>query len=305
MQVETVKTLARECGFELAGVAAAEPVPDTDRFERWLARGMAGEMKYLTDHRAEVRGDVKRLLPSARSVICVGKLYNTGASTPPDGISRYARSRDYHVTIKDSLQALAARLLEIEPFDYKICVDTAPLLERSYARQAGLGWIGKNTCLINEPLGSWFLLGEIVTSLEFKAGTPTPDRCGTCRRCIDACPTHALVPDADTWTLDARRCISYLTIELRGSIPEEFHSAIGTNVFGCDICQEVCPWNADAPVTEDPAFASVQIPEPDTYESFTEEAFRATFGHTPVSRSKYSGFLRNARIAAANQFPTR
>ena len=303
MDIETVKTLAHECGFELAGVAAAEPVPDTDRFERWLTRGMAGEMKYLTDHRAEVRQDVKRLLPNALSVICVGKLYNTGASAPPNGISRYARSQDYHVTIKNSLQTLASRLLEIEPFDYKICVDTAPLLERSFARQAGLGWIGKNTCLINEPLGSWFLLGEIVTSLEFKAGTPPPDRCGTCRRCIDACPTQALVADGDAWTLDARCCISYLTIELRGPIPEQFHSGVGTNVFGCDICQEVCPWNADAPTTEDPAFAPVLIPEPDTYESLTEEVFRAAFGRTPVSRAKYSGFLRNARIAAANQSP--
>jgi epoxyqueuosine reductase len=302
MLPNTVKTLARACGFELAGVAPAEPVPDADRFERWLSHGMAGEMKYLTDHRAQVRLDVKRLLPSARSVICVGKLYNTGASDPRNGISRYARSRDYHFTIKESLQALTARLLEIEPFEYKICVDTAPLLERSYARQAGLGWIGRNTCLINEPSGSWFLLGEIVTSLEMeRPGIPPPDRCGTCRRCIDACPTQALLPDGDTWTLDARRCISYLTIELRGPIPEEFHTAMGTNVFGCDICQEVCPWNSDAPVTSDPAFAPLPAPRREEYEALTEESFRAVFGKTPVSRAKHSGFLRNARITAANQ----
>jgi epoxyqueuosine reductase len=300
MQTNTIKALARECGFELAGVAAAEPAPDVDRFERWLANGMAGEMKYLTDHRAQVRHDVKRLLPNARSVICVGKLYNTGASV--NGISRYARGRDYHVTMKNSLQALTARLLEIEPFDYKICVDTAPLLERSFARQAGLGWIGSNTCLINEPLGSWFLLGEIVSSLDMEGkGTPPPDRCGTCRRCIDACPTQALVPDGNSWTLDSRRCISYLTIELRGPIPEEFHSSLGTNVFGCDICQEVCPWNSDAPVTDDAAFAPLPAPRPEEYESLTEESFRAAFGKTPVSRAKYSGFLRNAKIVAANQ----
>jgi epoxyqueuosine reductase len=300
VDVETITSLARECGFELAGVASAEPVPDADRFQRWLSRGMAGEMKYLTDHRAEVRHDVKRLLPNAGSVICVGKLYNTGASG--NGISRYARTQDYHVTIKASLQTLAARLLEVEQFDYKICVDTAPLLERSFARQAGLGWIGKNTCLINEPLGSWFLLGEIVTSLEIESqGTPPPDRCGTCRRCIDACPTQALLPDGDTWTLDARRCISYLTIELRGPIPDEFHSILGANVFGCDICQEVCPWNSDAPMTGDPAFVPLPAPQPEQYASLTEESFRAWFGKTPVARAKYSGFMRNARIASANQ----
>ena len=256
-------------------------------------------MKYLTDHRAAVRADINRLLPGARSVICVGKLYNTGAPEPPNGISRYARSRDYHVTIKQSLQNLTASLLEIERFDYKICVDTAPLLERSYARQAGLGWIGKNTCLINEPSGSWFFLGEIVTTLEIETpGMPPPDRCGTCRRCIDACPTQALVPEGDgTWTLDARRCISYLTIELRGPIPQEFHSAIGTNVFGCDICQEVCPWNSDAPITSDPAFAPLASPRLEELEQLTEESFRSIFSQTPVSRAKYTGFLRNVDIA--------
>jgi epoxyqueuosine reductase len=295
VKAETIKALAGECGFELAGVARADSVPDIERFDRWLADGMAGEMRYLTDHRAEVRRDVRKLLPSARSVICVGKLYNAGPSS--NGIARYARSRDYHVTMRDSLKTLAARLLEIESFEYKICVDTAPLLERSFARQAGLGWIGKNTCLINEPRGSWFLLGEIVTSLELDSGLPPPDRCGTCRRCIDACPTQALVPDGNGWTLDSRRCISYLTIELRAEIPEEFHSAISGNVFGCDICQEVCPWNSDAPVTSDPAFAPVDA----DWSSLTEETFRETFGKTPVSRAKYAGFMRNAEIVKRNR----
>src|SRR5262249_29351992 len=243
----------------LAGAAPADPVPDVDRFDRWLARGLAGEMRYLTDHRADVRRDLRRLLPTARSVICVGKLYNTGPSE--NGIARYARTTDYHTTMRTSLEELTRKLLTIEPFDYKICVDTAPLLERSFARQAGLGWIGKNTCLINEASGSWFLLGEIVTSLELQVGTPPPDRCGTCRRCIDACPTQAIVPDGPNWTLDSRRCVSYLTIELRGPIPEEFHTGVGTNVFGCDICQEVCPWNSDAPLTEDPTFQPIEFPE--------------------------------------------
>jgi epoxyqueuosine reductase len=154
---------------------------------------------------------------------------------------------------------MIVRLLECESFDYKICVDTAPLLERSFARLAGLGWIGKNTCLINEPLGSWFFLGEILTSLEINPGMPPPDRCGSCTRCIDACPTQALVPSLDGWQVDARRCISYLTIELRGPIPEELRAGMGDYVFGCDICQDVCPWNARAPVTEDPAFSGSTI----------------------------------------------
>ena len=303
MHSETIKSLAHEQGFELAGIAPATPIPDAGLFQRWLANGMAGEMTYLTDHRATVRSDINRLLPGARSVICVGKLYNTGAPDPPNGISRYARSRDYHVTIKQSLQELTNRLLEIEPFDYKICVDTAPLLERSYARQAGLGWIGKNTCLINEPRGSWFFLGEIVTTLEIETlVSPPPDRCGTCRRCIDACPSQALVPAGDgTWTLDARRCISYLTIELRGPIPREFHAAIGGNVFGCDICQEVCPWNSDAPITADPAFSPMPSPSVEEFEHLSQESFRSFFAPTPVSRAKYSGFTRNVNISKSAQ----
>jgi len=295
MDLEVVKALACDSGFELAGAAPADPVPDIDRFDRWLTRGMAAEMRYLTDHRADVRRDVRRLLPTAKSVICVGKLYNTGPGET--GIARYARSIDYHVTMRTSLEELTRRLLAIETFEYKICVDTAPLLERSFARQAGLGWIGKNTCLINQDKGSWFLLGEIVTSLDLTASSPPPDRCGTCTRCIDACPTQALVPEGSGWTLDSRRCVSYLTIELRGPIPEEFHTGVGANVFGCDICQEVCPWNSDAPVTGDPAFQPV-VAGP--IEELDADAFRATFGKTPVMRSKHAGFLRNLEIVRRN-----
>jgi epoxyqueuosine reductase len=191
---------------------------------------------------------------------------------------------------------MAARLLAIEAFDYKICVDTAPLLERSFARLAGLGWIGKNTCLINEPLGSWFFLGEIITSLDLDPGSPPPDRCGSCTRCIEACPTQALVPAGDGWTLDARRCISYLTIELRGPIPEELHAGIGDHVFGCDICQDVCPWNARAPVTEDPDFARTVIPIAELAQ-LTPEEFRQRFKDSPIARATYSGLMRNVAIA--------
>jgi epoxyqueuosine reductase len=193
---ETVKRIARECGFELCGVARAEPAEDFALFERWVACGMAGEMRYLQDRRADLRRDPRRLLPSAKSVICVGKLYNTAPPRLDPPVSRYAWGEDYHDVLRRGLEQITARLNEIEPFEWKICVDTAPLLERTYARLAGLGWIGKNTCLINEPLGSWFFLGEILASLELEPDSPPPDRCGTCTRCIDACPTQALVPEA-------------------------------------------------------------------------------------------------------------
>jgi epoxyqueuosine reductase len=303
---DVVRRLAQECGFELAGVARAEPVADDfGRYETWVAEGMAGEMRYLTDRRAEVRRDPRNLLAGARSVICVGKLYNRAVPPVPEGhavISRYAWGRDYHYVLRDALEQLARKLAAIEPHDWKICVDTAPLLERSYARQAGLGWIGRNTCLINEPLGSWFFLGELITTLDLEPGSPPPDRCGTCTRCIEACPTQAIVPKGEEWTLDARRCISYLNIELRGPIPEEFHAAFGPRVFGCDICQEVCPWNSRAPETSDPAFAPRYDPAPPLEElaRLSAEEFAARYRDTPVTRPKYDGFLRNVAVAIAS-----
>ncbi len=295
--------MARECGFELAGVARAEPLTeDVARYQEWTARGMAGAMRYLTDRRADVRIDPRNLLAGARSVICVGKLYN---QTPPperEGhaiFSRYAWGRDYHEVLREALEQLAHKLGAVEPHRWKLCVDTAPLLERSYARQAGLGWIGRNTCLINEPLGSWFFLGELVTTLELEPDRPPPDRCGSCTRCIDACPTRALVPEGDGWTLDARRCISYLNIELRGPIPEEQRAWLGSRVFGCDVCQEVCPWNARAPETTEPAFRPSYDPAPPLEElaALSAEQYRERFRQTPVMRAKYEGLLRN--VAAA------
>jgi epoxyqueuosine reductase len=263
---------------------------------------MAGEMRYLTDRRAEVRRDVRNLLPNARSIICVGKLYN---QTPPperDGhaiISRYAWGRDYHDVLREALEQLASKLAVIEQHQWKICVDSAPLLERSYARQAGLGWIGRNTCLINEPLGSWFFLGELITTLDLSPDAPPPDRCGTCTRCIEACPTQAIVPARDGWTLDARRCISYLNIELRGPLSEEQQSWLGPRVFGCDICQEVCPWNARAPESNDPAFRPLYDPAPplEDLAALSAEEFRERFRGTPVMRARHEGILRN--VAAA------
>ncbi len=306
MYSETVKGIARECGFELCGIAAALPAEDFARFERWTERGFAGEMRYLTDRRAQLRQDPRSLLASARSIICVGKLYNTAPEVKDPPVSRYAwGARDYHDVLREGLQCMAEKLHALEPFEYKICVDTAPLLERTYARLAGLGWIGKNECLINEPLGSWFFLGEILTSLDLAPGAPPPDRCGTCTRCIEACPTQALVPDGGHWALDSRRCISYLTIELRGAIPEDLHqgdlrTGIGHHIFGCDICQDVCPWNSRAPLTEETAFAPRELPPLETLAQMNEDEFREFARGTPLERPKYAGFRRNVEIALEN-----
>jgi epoxyqueuosine reductase len=301
-----IRELARECGFELGGVAAAVPAEDRNRYHDWVAAGWAGEMRYLTDHRAGVRDDPRNLLASARSVIAVGKLYQTPwpHTTRFDDrerawISRYAWGDDYHDVLRRGLERLLARMAErTGPFDSKVCVDTAPLLERSYARLAGLGWIGRNTCLINQQMGSWFFLGEALVSLEIAPDSPPPDRCGTCTRCIDACPTAAIVPDRG---LDARLCISYYTIELRGEVPEPLRALAGSHVFGCDICQDVCPWNRRAPATEDPAFAPQHFAPPlEDLATIDEAEFRAMFGHSPILRTKYRGFLRNVAIAMGN-----
>jgi epoxyqueuosine reductase len=304
----TVKTLARECGFELAGVASALPSSESVMYQSWVAAGFAGEMNYLTDRRAEVRNDPRSLLASARSIICVGKLYNGPQpySTKFDEpelawISRYAWGEDYHDVLRGGLRKLADRLLEFERFEYKICVDTAPLLERTYARRAGLGWIGRNTCLINQPMGSWFFLGELLVSAEIEPDSPPPDRCGTCTRCIDACPTAAIVPHGDSFALDSRLCISYFTIELRGAVPAPHRSEIGNHVFGCDICQDVCPWNGRSPISAEPAFAPQQFaPSLEKLAQVTEDEFRHMFRSSPVRRAKYVGFLRNVVLAMGN-----
>jgi epoxyqueuosine reductase len=267
-------------------------------------------MGYLTDHRAGIRQDPRLLLASARSILCVGKVYNgpqpysIHRPAPELGwISRYAWGQDYHHIMRAGLESLAATISENTEFDYRVCVDTAPLLERSYARLAGLGWIGRNTCLINQQLGSWIFLAEMLLSLELESDQPPPDRCGTCRRCIDACPTNAIVPapGGDHWELDARLCISYFTIELRGTIPTEHRGAIGRHVFGCDICQDVCPWNNRAAVTCDPAFLPLHEQPPlETLAAIDEKEFRELFRPTPIERARYSGFLRNVAVAMGN-----
>jgi epoxyqueuosine reductase len=307
---EEVRALARECGFELAGVARAEPTEDAGLYRDWVAAGHAGDMRYLTDRRAAVREDPRNLLASAQSIVCVGKLYQTPwphstqfTEEERGWISRYAWGDDYHDVLSRGLERLSALMTErAGPFERKICIDTAPLLERSYARLAGLGWIGKNTCLINQRSGSWFFLGELLVSIAIPADAPPPDRCGTCTRCIDACPTQAIVARGEGYTLDSRLCISYFTIEQRGPIAEEMRAGIGAHVFGCDICQDVCPWNRRAPMTADPSFEPRRFAPPlAEMAALSEPEFRALFRGTPVTRARYSGFLRNVAIAMGNR----
>ncbi|MBS1826170.1 MAG: tRNA epoxyqueuosine(34) reductase QueG [Acidobacteria bacterium] len=308
MNAARVKQAALSAGFDLAGVAAALPIADGEAYLDWAHRGWGGRMSYLTDHRADVRMDPRRLLPSARSILCVGLVYNgpqpysvTRREAELGWISRYAWGEDYHVILKQKLEDVASILKQEESFEYRVCVDTAPLLERSYARLAGLGWIGRNTCLIHQRLGSWLFLGEMLLSLDLAPDTPPPDRCGTCRRCIDACPTQALVQQEGRWELDARLCISYFTIELKGAIPEEHRPGIGRHVFGCDICQDVCPWNRRAASTHDPGFLPLhEAPPLERLAAITPTEFRDMFRHSPVSRTRYAGFLRNVAVAMGN-----
>ena len=298
---------AKSGGFELIGVAPAVPLErEVEFYHSWAGRGFAGTMGYLTDRRGSVRDDPRNLLPSARSMVCVGKLYNgpqpysTRFSGPELAwISRYAWGEDYHQILRAGLERLAICLREAAGCDFesRVCVDTAPLLERSYARRAGLGWIGRNTCLINQAMGSWFFLGELLVSLDLAPGEPPPDRCGTCTRCVDACPTAAITPDG----LDARRCISYLTIELRGAMDPTLRSGVGRHVFGCDICQDVCPWNRRAPVAAEARFAPGDLAPPlEKLAALSEAEFREIYRASPVKRARYTGFLRNVAVAMGN-----
>ena len=306
-----LKSVAHEAGFDLAGVASVTPDLDFPLYKEWTEQGRAGKMGYLTDKRADMRRDPRALLPAARSILCVGKLYNgpqpyTGQVSDErlGWISRYAWGEDYHPLMKSGLERVVANLQQssAKPFDYKICVDTSPLLERSYARQAGLGWIGRNTCLIHQGKGSWFFLAELLTSLDLEPDTPPPDRCGTCTRCIDACPTQALIPgESGRFTLDARLCISYFTIELRGDIPEPHRTGMGRHLFGCDICQDVCPWNSKAGQDGDPSYQPRHFAPPlAEMAALSEEGFRSAFQGTPVTRARYTGFLRNVAVAMGN-----
>jgi epoxyqueuosine reductase len=313
--------LARAAGFDLCGIAPAAEFPELAHLDEWLERGHAGEMRYLHDAR---RRSPAQAMPGARSVIVCALNYNTalpasteareqpgGDAGPRGWVSRYAWGDDYHHVLGEKLEALVEKLrCEFpEPFEARAYVDTGPIVERVAAKYAGLGWLAKNTCLINEDLGSWLFLGVIVATLDLAvpldaAESPAPDLCGNCSLCIDACPTGAIV---EPYVLDARRCISYLTIELRGAIPSELREPIGRHVFGCDICQDVCPWNRRAQATTLPNFLprrweghSLFSPELEWLISLTEEGFRAAFRGSPVKRAKWRGLVRNACVAIGN-----
>ena len=312
-----IKRLALEAGFDLAGVAGAQDTAEHRYFPQWIAEGRAGEMSYLEARNAAgglKRASLGNAAPWARSVVVCALNYNSGqpysthAGTASQGwISRYAWSqRDYH-------DVLLTRLRQFETGIISLCeqsgvgmprtwcyVDTGPVVERIFAKSAGIGWIGKNTCILNEKLGSWLFLGVILTSLELTPDLPPPDRCGSCTRCLDACPTKAFPAP---YQLDATKCISYLTIEKHSAIPEELRPGVGRQVFGCDICQDVCPWNRHAPLTKTPEFEprpQLVNPELEWLARLSLDEFREVFRRTPVKRAKHKSLLRNVAIAMGN-----
>ena len=310
----TVRQAARDAGFDLVGIATADDAPELEYFPRWIAAGHAGEMKYLEardEHGRLKRASLAHAAPWARGVVVCALNYNTSqpysteATDPGHGwISRYAWGReDYHDSVMRRLRQVETAIINaagaMNPVT--LCyVDTGPIVERVVAKYAGIGWIGKNTCIINQKLGSWMFLGVILTSLDLTPALPAPDRCGSCTRCIDACPTDALIAP---YQLDSNRCISYLTIEKRGAIPEELRGEMGRHVFGCDICQDVCPWNRKAPATDAAEFQprpELVNPALEWLAEISAEEFQRTFRGSPIRRTKRPGLRRNAVIAMGN-----
>jgi len=304
----TIKASARAIGFDVCGIASAAEHPELAFFADWLARGYAGDMAYLS-RSAEARADIRRVLPGARTVIVTGTVYNTDrpysierADPHQARISRYAWGEDYHRIIGERLDRLLTWMRDAsdEPFEARAYVDTGPIQERVFAQHAGIGWIGKNTCVINPELGSWLFLGEIVCTLALELDTPAFDRCGTCALCIEACPTQAI---RDAGVLDATRCISYLTIEHRGDIPEEWRTRIGSHVYGCDLCQDVCPWNGTSPRSSDPAWQPRPAwdgPTLDQLDAMPDLELQRSLKGSAMKRAKISGLRRNVRNACAN-----
>jgi epoxyqueuosine reductase len=308
LTAERVKMEATAAGFDLCGVAAVTHHPQLEFFREWLNRGYAGEMHYL--HRtADRRAGVLAVMPSAQSVISLGVVYNTPPPYSTDNsdprraaIARYAWGDDYHLVIEERLQLLLDRLraLEDEPFEARAYVDTGPVQERVYAEQAGLGWIGKNTCLINPELGSWIFLAEIICSLPLDPDGPALDQCGNCTLCLDSCPTGALV---EPHVLDSTRCLSYLTIELKGPIPAERRGWIAEHAYGCDICQEVCPWNMSPGVAEDDAWwprAGLDGPRLLDLWNRSDDELRRLLKGSAMKRAGVRRLRRNLAVAIGN-----
>jgi epoxyqueuosine reductase len=301
---ERLRGWALAAGFDRAGVAALEPSAHGDVLRRWLDRGEHASMAYMA-RRLEARLDPRALLPEARSVLCVALRYGGGAEPGGDlwpRVARYARGRDYHEVMGERLAALARQVREAYPgCATRPYVDTGPLLERELAARAGLGAVGKNTMLLHPGDGSWFLLGELLLTLDLAPDLPLADLCGSCTRCLEACPTGAL---AEPYRLDANRCISYWTIEHRGAVPAAVRPRLGDWVFGCDLCQEACPWNAAPPPASDPAF---ELP-PERREldlagllTLGREAYVERFRGSPLKRAKHEGLRRNAAVAMGNR----
>ena len=299
---DRIKSKARELGFDRAGFAAASDADGFDRLQEWLARGFGGEMAYL---QPASRRHPRSILAEVRSVLMVSLNYNP-PQVPPAAehlhVARYALGGDYHEILRDKLNTLLAWIQSERPETRgRGVVDTAPLLERDFARRAGLGWFGKNTMLIHPKLGSYFFLGALLLDLDLPADPPfAANHCGTCTRCLDACPTDAFVGPG--W-LDSRRCISYLTIELRGPIPEDLREGLGSWAFGCDICQQVCPWNRKAPPANDPDLAPrPDLLAPDLIEllGIDDAEFRRRFRGTALFRAKRRGLLRNIALVLGN-----
>lgn len=305
---KSIKDKALALGFDLVGVSPVDSFPENQYYKEWLSKGFSGEMKYM-DRAPEKREHLKHVLPDAKSVISCALNYNTDYPYSVDEkdkskgwISRYAWGDDYHHVMEDKLGAVMNYIKEqaSEEVSSKMYVDTGPVLERVYGKYAGVGWIGKNTCLINQEIGSWIFIGEIITSLELDYDNPVPDRCGTCTRCIDACPTDAIL---EPYVLDSRICISYLTIELKDKVPVQLREGIDNNIYGCDICQDVCPWNKRAQITDEPGFKpreDLYSPDLSYLSGLSVEDFRMVFKGSPIKRTKRRGLLRNVMIAMGN-----
>jgi epoxyqueuosine reductase len=302
-----IKEEAQRLGFALVGISPVKIPPHEESFAQWLRKGLGGELGYMK-RTEELRRDPKKLVPWAHSVVSVGMNYFAPLPRPgaPDDsrgwISRYAWGDDYHDLVKKRLDLLLEKIREIhaDPVEGRAFVDSGPVLERAIAGVAGIGWIGKNTHLISPEKGSWFFLGELFLSLELDYDRPIRDRCGQCDLCLKACPTGAFV---GPYILDARRCISYLTIELKGAIPRHLRPLMGNHVFGCDICQEICPYNVKAKPTGEEAFQpreGLYAPDLIPLLSLTEEEFRRRFKGSPILRAKRRGFLRNVAVALGN-----
>lgn len=304
---DEVKRLAAEAGFDICGVAPVEQFAELEFLKEWIDRGYHAGMEYLARN-ADRRADVRAVVPDARCVIMLGTVYNadrpySSHDTRPEkaNLARYAWGDDYHPVIEERMRRLVESLRAIAgDFEHRAYVDTGPVQERVYAKYAGLGWIGKNTCLINRDLGSWLFLSAIICTLPVEPDTPALDHCGRCTLCIDACPTDALVAP---YRLDARRCLSYLTIENKGSIPSEYRDAAGAHAYGCDICQDVCPWNRKAAVTSDaPWQPRPGLDSPSLLSLWTrsDDDLRALLKGSAMKRAGVRRLRRNLAVSIGN-----